>query len=135
MIRRWYEINTKMLCRCYGQVSYDELNLSWIRIHRFKLPPVFRQSYTALLIMTPGQNIENYNGYDFYLDKELKRKDKKPMDHIFDGSGFNDLSGKNYARLSLHLKSFRPALDVISGENLLDMCEVVYNHLGQRKGI
>jgi hypothetical protein len=135
MIQRWYEINITMLCRCYGQVSYDDLNFSWIKVHSFKLPPVFTKSYTALLISTPGQNIENYNGYDFYLDKELERKDNQPMDHIFGRSGYNDLSHKNHARLSLHLKSFRPALDVISGENLLDMCEVVYSHLGQRKGI
>lgn len=135
MIKRWYEINIAMLCNYYGQVSYDDSNYSWIRVHRFNLPPVFIKSHTALLIRTPGENIENYDDYDFYLDKELKRIDKKPTDHIYDPSGYNNLSDKNYARLSLHLKNFKPALDVISGENLLDICEVVYNHLGQRKGI
>ena len=135
MIRRWYDANIEMLRRLYGAISYDEQSFSWIKIHNFKLPPFYNQIYTSLLITTPCENIENYSSYDFYINKGLKRKGSRAVNHIFDEAGYNNLSHKNYARLSLHLDSFKPSLDLINGENIVDICQVVYNHLAQKKGI
>ncbi len=134
MIDEWYVTNIRMLERLFGRVSYDDQSFEWILVHRLKLPPFYNKKYTALLITTPGFNITNHNDYDFYIDKKLQRNDIAASEFIFDGSGYNPLSHKNFARLCFNLKSFCPASDVLNGDNIIDLCQSVYNFLAQRKG-
>jgi hypothetical protein len=134
MVRQWYLLNGRLLQRIFGQITFDEQGLSWVLIHHFKLPHIWNKPSTALLIKTPGENIENFKDYYFYIDRDLHRTDKLAMRHIFDGPGYNDLYEKNYARLCLHLKKFAPTLNFKDGDNLVDICQTVYHFLTQKKG-
>ena len=135
MIANWYGANAAMLQRLFGNVSYDDQCFTWVRIQNFTLPPVYNQYSTALLIRTPGYNIENHVDYHFYLNKVLQRTDGVNMTHYFDDASYNDLSRLGYARLSYHLRTFRPTMDLVSGDNLVDICQGVYNFLAQRQGV
>jgi len=135
MIARWYSANIEMLKRAFGTVTYDNKCFSWILIHVFPLPPMYNKEFTALLIETPGNNIENYTDYNFYADRGLRRPDISGFEHIFDENGYNNYADKGYSRLSLHLHSFNPNLDVISGDNLIDICQTVYHFFALKKGL
>jgi len=135
MIANWYAANIAMLQRIFGTVAYDDQCFTWVRIQNFILPPVYNQYSTSLLIRTPGYNLENHQGYQFYLNKVLRRTDGVSWTHYFDDHNYNDLADRNYARLSYHLRSFRPTMDLVSGDNLVDICQGVYNFLAQRQGV
>lgn len=131
MIQSWYLANIAILTRLFGQVSYDDGCYTWVRIHRFDLPPIFIQKQTSLLMLTPGFNIDNYVDYHFYVDQNLERWDGIAPPFIHEDSECNNLYQYGYARLSFHLESFRPTTDVISGDNLLELSKAVYHFLGQ----
>jgi len=131
MIEKWYMENIMILARIFGQVSYDDSCFEWIRIHRFDLPDVFVQRQTALLILTPGYNIDNHLDYHFFVDLHLRRRDGVPPPFIHEDDKYNRLYDKGYARLSFHLNSFRPTTDVFSGDNLIELTKAVYHFLGQ----
>lgn len=134
-IRNWYMLNVQMLQRLFDQISIDDIAFQWVLIHRFPLPSIFDQYESALLIRTPGVNIENYAAYDFYLNMNLSRKDLNRFRHIFDVDPYNDLSHKGYSKLSFHLTSFTPAYDVLSGDTLVDIVQAIYNFLAQDTGV
>ena len=133
MVRQWYLLNVRLLQSIFGQITFDDQGLFWVLIHDFELPHVWNKPSTSLLIKTPGENIENYKDYYFYIDRDLRRMDNLAMKNIFDGSFYNDLYKKNYARLCLHLNNFAPALNFKDGENLADICQTVYHFLSQKK--
>ena len=132
MIRHWYETNLRKLSEIFGGVSYDRNGFNWIMIRSFPLPPTFHQSSSALLIVTPGFNIENYDSYKFYLDLDLTRRCHDREKHLFKNNSYNDLYEQKWSRLSFHLKQFRPTADVYGGDNLIHMVQSIYNFLGQR---
>jgi hypothetical protein len=135
MTERWYLANIRMLERLFNRVLFDDIAFQWILIHRFPLPPIFNKNDSSLLIKTPGANIQNHSGYQFYLDIQLSRKDLNNFKHIFEGGSYNDLRAKGYSKLSFHLQSFRPSYDFLNGDNLVDITQAVYNFLGQKSGV
>jgi hypothetical protein len=134
MIKQWYALNIALLNRAFGELTVER-GFNWILIHKFNLPPVWNRKYTALLIKIPGKNIENHAGYNFYIDLGLIRTDGLDPCHIYERSSYNDLFGKKYARLCLHLKHFKPSMNMTYGDTIVDICEVAYNFLGQRNGV
>lgn len=133
MIDRWYLANIWMLQRIWELVEYDHDSFTWIRINYFDLPPVFYRKESTLLFLTPGNNIENFKDYHFFVDQDLKRRDGVAPPFVHENDKYNSLYDHGYARLSFHLNSFRPTADVVSGDNFLDLAKAVYHFLGQDK--
>ena len=129
---RWYLQCIDQLVRHFGSLSYDSQFFSWILIDAFPLPDTFLDDSSPLLVRTPGENIENYSGYSFYLDMDLYRLDNRQVQHLFDDGAYNDLRSKGYSKLSYHLRAFRPAYIVGNGDTILDICKSVFHFLGQR---
>ena len=133
MIDQWYLANIEILRRIWGFVEYDDESLTWIRILNFELPSVYYQEDTTLLFTTPGYNIENFRDYNFFVDQNLIRLDGIAPPFVHENNECNSLYNHGYARLSFHLKSFRPTPDIVSGDNFLELAKAVYHFLGQEE--
>jgi hypothetical protein len=131
MIRNWYMANIEILANIFGQIEYDDVSFTWVRIYRFELPQVFYQKSTSLLMITPEDNIDNHESYHFFVNKDLQRLDGIAPPFVHENDQWNNLYHLNWARLSYHLKSFRPTADVVSGDNLFGLAKAVYHFLGQ----
>jgi|GEM_PF-3012343 len=134
-IAKWYMQNIKALEYVYGLVDYDQAGLSWILVYYFKLPPDFNRKDSVLLIETPLENLTMKDGFNFYLDKQLVRTDGKPTTRLHDDDAWNPHRDKGYSRLSFHINDFRPKLDVVAGDNLIDVMKSLYNFLGDERGV
>jgi len=133
MIDQWYLVNIEILRRVWGLVEFDDTSFTWIRVNYFNLPPVYYQEESTLLFSTPGNNIENFRDYNFFVDQNLMRRDGVPPPFVHENDRCNNLFNQGYARLSFHLKSFKPTADVVSGDNFLELAKAVYHFLGQNK--
>jgi len=131
IIRQWYLDCISELSRCFGVVEFDDLAFKWISIRDFLLPDTFCQEHSTLLIATPGMNIENYKGYNFYMDMGLRRTDGREFEHLFNKSLYNNLSDYNYSRLSFHLMAFTPRYPAVNGDRLIDIVQSLYHFLGE----
>jgi hypothetical protein len=132
MIQRWYDMNIELLLRIYSQVEYDNERYTWVLIYDVDLPPIYFQTYTNLLITTPGLNIEHHNNYNFYVDKDLYRTDGSCLKFLHNTAEYNPYSHMGYARLSYHLTSFRPSFhNIMSGDNLLQLVKATYHFIGK----
>lgn len=131
----WYEENFKILKRIYEYISYDLRNYLYFYIFSFELPEIYTQRTTTLLVETPGYQINNHEGFNFYVTKGLSRLDgTTSYEHIYENHGYNRRYEEGYARLSLHLNSFKPCLyDVMKGDSLLNVIQATYNFLAQVK--
>ncbi len=61
----------------------------------------------------------------------------KSPGHYFQDSGFNDLSNLGWSKFCLHTKSWKPAVDIISGDSLitfLELIKLVFDNL-EREGV
>ena len=125
---RWYRGNVFRLKELFGEDKVDlSPHFSWIRILDYPLPPNFLQRSSALLLVLPGLKGSIYSKPDsYYVDEGLKNIKGEELTHIFEGEGYNRLSGRRYARYSLHLRYWNPAPDITSGDNLRDLVEVIY---------
>ena len=130
-IGHWY-LECIQELRTYFKLEYDEKYITWILIYDFILPEIFLQKDSPLLIKTPGVNIDNFSGFEFYLDVNLKRLDGIQSHHIFENHGYNDLSDYKYSKLSFHLNSFNPRIPAAAGDTIFDICQSVYHFLGNR---
>lgn len=135
VIQRWYSKNIQALSKLFGEVLYDEDSFGWVIIRHFRLPSFYNRSTTILLIETPGNNISNATAFSFYVEQGLRRPDMTSYVHIYEGNGYNRYADLGLARLSLHIKSFRPSADGYSGDNLIDIAQNVYNFLALRIGL
>ena len=127
----WYSECIGELTRFFDRVSYDHSAFNWILIEDFPLPDAFFETSSSLLIKTPGMNIENYTGYDFFMDLDLTRLDGQQTEHLIAGEGYNPHKTDGYCRLSYHLDAFKPTYPAGNGDTLLDICQSVYHFLGQ----
>ena len=135
-IVNWYKVNIKALMKIYGEVEFDREKIGWILIHYYQLPPCFNQKTSAFLLITPQENLMKRDGFEFYLNKRLRRVDGKPTRRLFeDNQEYNRYAQKGYARLSFHFYDFRPHSDARMGDNLVDICESLYNFLGDERGL
>ena len=134
MVQQWYQTNIQLLTRLYNRVDYDNIEYKWVLVWDVDLPPIFYQSHTNLLITTPGANIELHKNYNFYVDKNLTRKDgiKSQFLHETEWNPYRDMG---YARLSYHLNSFNPAFfNIMEGDTLLGLVKTTYHFIGKNGG-
>ena len=136
-------IGIKFAEKKYGATNIEwAKDISWIRIHDFKLPENFRQKYTNMLILVP----ENY-GYggclkDTFINADLELLDRQgksytsfdsKVDPIFHGyrefpyssmtsEQKNIFSGRNWFYLCLH--------DLDADGSLTSYLEKVQMYLG-----
>ena len=133
--QRWVAINVNMLRKIYGEILHAN-DYRWVLIIDFVLPNCFSHKYSALFIKIPVHNLSISDGFSFYLNKHLTRIDGKPINHLFDDYDYNDLRHKGYSKLSYHFyNNFRPSLDVMSGDTLIDICKSIFYFLGDVRGV
>lgn len=124
----WYMGNIDLLRKTFGACVDHAREFSWIKIKQFPLPPNWQQFYTGLLIVLPGLRGSIYATPDqFYLDLGLRTIWGEEPDHIYgEGNIYNDLANHKYARYSVHLKRWFPSSDILSGDNLLTVTNIIY---------
>ena len=130
--QNWYKMNMVGLAGYYDPhtISLYTGEVIALMIEGFKLPRNFRQPTTNLMIIfPPGESIFYRKPDRFYLNQKLRLKDGRIPGHYFEGSGFNDLSDKGWARYSFHLTMWKPTRDVISGTSIYDILEGIYKGL------
>ena len=132
LVNQWYLDCISELNRCFGMVEFDDIAYTWILIEEFPLPGTFYQVSSTLLIGVPGLNIENYAGYDFFMDLELSRLDSTQRKHLIDTEWYNPHKHLGYCRLSYHLQAFNPTYPIGNGDTLLDICQSLFHFLGQK---
>lgn len=121
-VATWIMANILLLRDEFGRVDCDT-TFDWILIHRFPLPAGrFNKATTAVFLRLPGEYLNNPDGFEFYIDKDIKAVDGRPMDHIFADCGYNDLFRKGYAKCSFHIQTFRA--DPVTGEGM-DLMDVM----------
>jgi len=133
-IANWYYQNMLFLQQVFYDkvVIYDREEYTWVRIDNFDLPPIWIPRYSNLLITLPGV----YTGIhvspsEFYLDKNLRTITGWTTVHYFQAQGANRLSHLNYAYLCLHLQDWKPSWDVLSGDNLLTIVDLIYQRMSK----
>ncbi|MCB2189868.1 MAG: hypothetical protein KQJ78_25930 [Deltaproteobacteria bacterium] len=134
LMARWFMANIAMLQRALGPINFDDVAYRWFRVERMPLPPVYWKRETKLLTKVPYPNLSHADGYNFYSDQYLSRRDGAVFQHIKEHAAWNDESDLGYARISFHLTSFNPSPDMLHGDTFIDLMESVYNFLGQEKG-
>jgi len=111
-------------------VLYEEGKLSYLAIKNFLLNSNFNLTSTTLLIKIPPKYPFTPPEH-FYLKKGLLYKGKSPT-HYFQNAGFNDLSEEGWSKFCLHVKSWKPSKDIISGDSLitfLELIQIVFDNL------
>ena len=126
----WYLYCINEMVDAFGDVRYDHILFNWVMIHKFPLPDIFQEENSVLVITTPQDNISNHEGYDFYTDKYLCRKDGQSGVRLHDEDEYNPYAALNYSRLSFHLNSFCPKYPFYAGDRLIDIVRSVYHFLG-----
>ncbi len=104
-------------------VQFDEYNLDYISIKKFPLNHKFNYLDTTLLIKIPVQYPFSPPEH-FYLKKGLLYKGASP-EHYFQDAGFNDLDSLGWSKYCLHVKSWKPNSDIISGDSLITFLELI----------
>ncbi len=134
IIRKWYHENIELVQRVFSDkfIKYDKSTYTWVFIKDFNLPKGWRPSYSNLLIRMPGLDSGFETApYGFYVDKRLRTTSGRTPEHYFESDGVNDLEDKNYAYLSIHIKTWNPRRDVISGDNLLTVIDIIYQRMNR----
>ena len=132
LIYQWYSDCIYELEQYFGIIDFDDIRLNWVLIQDYPLPDTFLQTESSLLLGTPSVNIENHNGYDFFMDLDLSRMDGQQTKHLIDRRGYNPHRDLGYCRLSYHLQKFNPAYPIKKGDTLLDICQSLFHFLGQK---
>ncbi len=126
-LKMWHIRNIKIAASLFPEVVYDS-DFSRIVIERFPLPDGFKKNYTELVIKWQGIHGDIFNIVpdNFYVDKDIKLRDGDTPSHIYKNEPFND-RWPDYARVSWHLKTWKPSADVISGHNIMTILEGLYS--------
>ena len=131
-ITNWYLDCIREIYQYFYEVEYDDIAFKWILIPKYVLPKVFRQKSSALLMQTPGMNIENHDGYSFFMDLNLSRSDGSQGKHFIEMEGYNPYRKLGYCALSYHLQLFNPKNPASEGDTLFTILQSLYGFLGQR---
>jgi hypothetical protein len=129
---RWIDQCLQMIAERYGfdRLDYDRSSYKWFEIFDFPLSEWWLQPSTTLFVkLPPVGNILTYPPDYIYLDQGLRTVSGLKVSHYYENGEFNDMAYEGWARLSLHIKSWRPSPDVVSGNNLLDVVDLVYHDL------
>ena len=133
-VATWIMANILLLRDEFGRVDWDD-ELEWILIHRFPLPERrFNKATTAVLLRLPGEYINNPDGFDFYIDQDIRAVDGRQVNHIFADCGYNDLYEEGYAKCSFHIKTFKA--DPVTGEgmDLMDVMKSLFYFFANEEG-
>jgi len=113
------------LAAVYGDVQYDDINGSWVRIPRFPLPPNWMQGDTDLLIELPS-TYPFTPPKGFFTDKGLRTRSGVSITHYFEGDSYNKYSDLGWAWFCVHIKGeWRPSASLMKGDNLLKFTELI----------
>jgi hypothetical protein len=129
---RWIDQCILMIAQRYGynRLNYDRYSRRWFMIYDFPLSEWWIQPSTALFItLPPVGNIQLHPPDGLYVEQGLRTINGLVPDHYIEVGEFNDLADQGWARLSVHIKSWCPSPDVVSGNNLLDVVDLVYHDL------
>ena len=122
----------ELLSSHFGSLRYDPNDLTWVIVEDFNLPANFNVDYSELVIEL-NKKYPLLPPKDFYLEKGLRRRGRKPGHYYESGYGSKRFCKKGYAWYCLHIKSWRPdPYSMIAGDNLLTAVQAVYNALGSR---
>ncbi|MGE4489422.1 MAG: hypothetical protein AB7E95_07765 [Kiritimatiellales bacterium] len=126
---KWIIENLMLLAKAFpeSEMAYDSENFTWIFIRSFPLPENIRQKYTRLIMITPGRlgPISQAPG-NVYVDKGLTDLNGNTLPFIFDHCG-RELDGSGFAWLSLFIRRWKPSYDVMAGDNLITLTNLIYD--------
>jgi hypothetical protein len=130
---RWLDQCVNMIAQQFGsnRVSYDQESYEWFMVYGFPLPEFWLQSSTNLLVLLPpAGNIDTCPPDRFYVSQGLRTVSGLMTGHYYEGDGsFNDRASYGWARISIHIESWCPSADVVSGHNLLHVLDIIYDDL------
>ena len=113
----------------FGPVQFNSQEPSTVLIEKFDLPPKYNRRYTRVLIDL-GQQYPEYPVRDFYIDRGLLKKGRKPGHYYEDGFGGKIYCEDGFAWYCLHIKKWRPNPNSIpAGDNLLTASQTLYEAL------
>lgn len=129
----WYYQNIVLLHQVFNDkiIRFDGNAFSWFLIQDFDLPPIWVPAFSDLLVVMAGLNGGfEIPPYDFYLDRNLRTKNGACLSNYFEEPGeSNKLGHLGYAYLCIHLMDWQPSLDVVSGDNLLTVVDLIYQRM------
>jgi len=131
-INDWYVDCIQELYQYFYEVRYDDIAFNWVLVPEYVLPKAFKQRSSALLVETPSMNIENYNGYRFFMNLNLNRLDGSQGLHFIEGGWYNPYRNLGYSALSYHLEAFNPKFPACEGDTLFTILKSLYSFLGER---
>ena len=111
----------------FQDVNYDDEDFSWVHIPCFDLPLGWNQYHTGLLIELPTA-YPDIPPDGFYVDKNLRPTNGRPMTHYFEDQGhYNPYAKCGWAWYCIHPSrtSWRPSAHVLQGDNLLKYIELI----------
>ena len=133
----WYNANFQMFMLAYPGVwiEIESDAYEWVLIHNFPLPSNFQQQSTRLLMLLPGltQPVATPPRH-YYVNQDLTLTSGRRPKHIFDKAVFHgarELSNLGYAYACVLLTRWRPSADVVSGDNLVSVTNLIYERLEQ----
>jgi len=129
MRRERIKAEVYLLKKRFTRVEFDIDECLWVCIYDFDLPRGCNKTKSCLLIeldgsypFTPPKNC--------YVDRNIRTSSGEPIDHYFPGRNGNKFFAKGWAWLSLHLDSWKPAANIVRGDNLLRFCDLIYLAIG-----
>lgn len=134
IVHQWYHDNIELIRAIFPDkfIKYDKGSYTWLYIEDFDLPSGWVPPYSNFLMRMAGLDggIETAP-YGFYVDKGLRTVSGRKPEHYFEGTTVNDLAELNYSYLSIHIRTWKPSLDVISGHNLATAIDLIYKRMAR----
>ena len=116
----------------YGVVTMDEMDGTWVHIHRMRLPEGWNREAVAILIDIPHGNPGGYPHVPpmwFWTDRSLCAANGAGIQHFFT-TGSHAASHyieKEWGHFCVHVQSWSPAggNELSCGDNLLSYVELI----------
>jgi hypothetical protein len=116
-----------LLAQHYGIVDYDDEDGRWVHIPCFRLPAGWDRATTGLLLVLPS-SYPHVPPDGFYMDRFLRTRNGHRVEHYFERQGqYNPYADKGWGWFCIHLNqsAWKPASDVVRGDNLLTLANLV----------
>ncbi|MFQ3611927.1 MAG: E2/UBC family protein [Fimbriimonadales bacterium] len=112
--------------------QYDDVEGTWVVISDFPLPEGYNYETTDILILLPPNYPLSPPDW-FYVDHNLRLRNGKRLSHVFYDLTSHDPNRqrmeppqqKGWTGCCLHIRSWKPANDPLSGHSLLSVCELI----------
>jgi hypothetical protein len=119
----------ELLSGHFGEIDFDEVNLSYVHIMRFDLPSGFNRSYSDLVIVL-NSFYPQMPPQDFFLSRGLLKYGRTPG-HYFKEMGDKKYLRQGFAWYCLHILEWRSGGSIATGDNLLTAANTVYANLAK----